>query len=106
MRNLSRAQVITLHTNAYRVLCSTSGIVQNPMSLRTLKFVARDPFVSKEQHHAATSAFAYEGYDILWREIAPKIQTALPFVAAHWVARRARSLYIQGNAIGGMTVCG
>ena len=39
---------------------------QNPMNPRTLKFIARDPFISKEQQHAATSAFAIgnEGYDI------------------------------------------
>ena len=40
-------------------------IVQNPMSLRTLKFVARDPFISREQQLAAASLYSigYEGYD-------------------------------------------
>ena len=40
-------------------------VAQNPMTLRTLKFVARDPFISREQQ-AAASAFSVgqEGYTI------------------------------------------
>jgi len=40
--------------------------VQNPMNLRTLKFVARDPFLSREQQLATTASgmsVGPEGYD-------------------------------------------
>ena len=55
------------------VLARDVFAAQIPMSLRSLKFVARDPFI-REQHPAAASAFSvgyegydfgYEGYDIL-----------------------------------------